>query len=443
MTNLIRYRNIWNVSFPIILGSVAQNIVNVTDTAFLGRVDLISLGAAGNAGIFYFVLMVVGLGFSIGCQIIMGRRNGAKKYSAIGELFSQGIAFLLPLAILLFLFVQLISPFILEKVTASQDILFAANQYLGVRSFGIPFAFVNYVFIAFYTGITKTKVLTYATFIQASVNVILDYTLIFGHFGFPQLGIQGAALASVIADISALLFFLYYSRFKIDYKQYALFKWNGIKLKKVIKLVKVSSPIMIQNFIAIGAWLAFFMIIEQIGEEELAVSHIIRSIYMVLMIPLFGFSSATSTLVSNLIGQGNASLVGILVKRIMFLSIACTAAFVPLILIFPGQMTSIYTQDLGLIEASKPILRVIAGAMILFSIAYVSFSAVVGTGKTRISLFFEFVSISIYLLFAYWFAIGPNPSLTNVWLSEFIYFFLLGALSSLYLAYGKWRNVKI
>ncbi|MEQ8908924.1 MAG: MATE family efflux transporter [Vicingaceae bacterium] len=440
MTDLVRYRNIWQVSYPIILGGVAQNIVNVTDTAFLGRVNLVALGAAGNAGIFYFVLMVVGLGFSIGCQIIMGRRNGEKNYAVIGELFSQGMIFLLPLALLLFFFVQFVSPLILAQVTASPDILAASNEYLGFRSYGILFAFANFIFIAFYTGITKTKVLTYATFLQAGVNVILDYALIFGHFGLPEMGIKGAALASVFSELTALGFFLYYSRYRINYKQYALFQWVGLKGKKVYKLVKVSSPVMLQNFIALGAWLVFFMIVEQMGEKELAASHIVRSIYMVLMIPLFGFSSATSTLVSNLIGEGAISMVSTLVKRIMFLSLTCTLVFLPVILLFPDQMSGIYTNDPSLIKACRPVLYVISAAMFLFSVAYVSFSAVVGTGKTKISLLIEFISISIYLLGAYWIAVVSDASLPLAWMSEFIYFGLMGGLASLYLKFGNWKS---
>ena len=88
MRNINSYREIWRISYPIILGSVAQNIVNVTDTIFLGRLGVVALGAAGNAGIFYFVLMVVGLGFSVGMQIIIGRRNGENNHAAIGDLIT-------------------------------------------------------------------------------------------------------------------------------------------------------------------------------------------------------------------------------------------------------------------------------------------------------------------------------------------------------------------
>lgn len=443
MSTLVKYRNIWNVSYPIILGSIAQNIVNVTDTAFLGRVNHIALGAAGNAGIFYFVLMVVGLGFSIGCQIIIGRRNGAEDYKSIGDLFYHGLVFLIPMAILLFLFVQFVSPIFLEALTASKEILKAANEFLQYRSFGILFAFINYNFIALYTGITKTKVLTYATVTQATVNVILDYALIFGEFGLPELGIRGAAIASVISEFTALIFFISYTRYQVDYKKYQLHRFVKIYSSKLKKIISVSTPVMFQNFLAIGSWLAFFMIIEQMGEKELAVSHIARSIYMVLMIPLFGFSSATSTLVANLIGEGGSHLVRLLVKRIMILCLAATCSLLPIVIIFPRKVSSIYTHDLALIEASVPLFYLISATMFFFSVAYISFSAVTGTGKTKISLSIEFISISAYLIGAYLIANHFQLSLPYVWCCELIYFAIMGGLASLYLKFGNWRKLKI
>ena len=372
MNQSIDYKNIWKVSYPIILSGVAQNIVNVTDTAFLGRYGMVELGAAGNAGIFYMVLMMIGFGFTIGCQIIIGRRNGEGNHHKIGELFNSGLFFLLPVSLVLFAFVKLFTPQILSALVASDNILQASIEYLSVRSYGLFFAFFNFLFIAFYTGTTNTKVLTKATFIQAGVNVILDYLLIFGKFGLPELGIEGAALASVISEIAALLYFAYFTYAKTDYKKYNLFQDLNFNWKKQLQILKIAGPIMLQNFMALCTWLSFFMIIEQTGEFNLATSHIVRSIYMVVMIPLFGFSSAASTLVSNIMGEKRSAEVPVLVKRIVVMSILATAIFLPLLLIFPSEVASIYTNDTNLIEGAIKIIPIICGAMLFFSIAFIT-----------------------------------------------------------------------
>lgn len=437
------YQQIWNVSFPIILSGVAQNIVNVTDTAFLSRLGIVELGAAGNAGIFYFVLMMFGMGYTIGTQILIARRNGEKQLKAIAPLFYHSGIFMLFLSIILFLFFYYLSVPFLESITKSTAILKASLEYIQVRAFGIPFAFLGFLCIAFFTGTLQTKVLIQVTFTQAMVNVILDYFLIFGNYGFPEMGIQGAALASVISEIVAFLYFLVHGILKLDLNAFGLrdnFVFKGLT---IIQTLKLSLPIMIQNLIALGTWLAFFTIIEQMGERELGISHIIRSIYMVLMIPLFGFSSATNTLVSNLIGENKVSTVIPLVKKIAILSLACTFIFLPLVYGIPEILISFYTTDTSLIHEATSVLYVIGGAMLFFSIAYISFSAVTGTGNTKKSLLIEVSSISIYLSSAYLMGVYLTLPLPTVWCAEFIYFGCMGAFSILYLHFGNWHQKKI
>jgi len=443
MSSNISYKNIWKVALPIIISGVAQNVVTVTDTMFLGRLGNIELGAAGNAGILYFLLVLSGMGFTTGAQIIIGRRNGEENYSQIGKVFDHCIYFIVPLSLLLFVFVKLFSADLLESITQSKSILTASIAFLSYRIYGLFFAFILGTFIAFYVGTTKTKILIYVTLIMMLVNVFLDYSLIFGNLGFPKMGIKGAALASVISEICALFFLILYTLKKIDLNKYGLFKFSRFDLEILKRISKVGGPMMLQNFLSISSWFIFFVIIEKIGERELAISHIIRSIYMVLMIPLFGFSSATNTLVSNLIGQGNNHLVLTLVKRVTFLSLACTSIALLFNIFLPTQIIGFYTADTSLIEETIKTLNVISGTMFSFAIAFIFFNGVSGTGNTQTALLIEFITISIYLVATYYIAIVLQSSLSIVWCSEFIYFSLLGILSFGYLKWGNWGAVKI
>lgn len=443
MNGNISYKNILTIALPIIISGVAQNVINVTDTMFLGKLGEVALGAAGNAGIFYFILVITGMGFTTGAQIIIGRRNGEKNYSQIGKIFDHCIYFIVPLGLLLFFFIKFWSPHLLSAITKSENILAASIDYLNYRAFGILFAFINFTFIAFYVGTTKTRVLIYTTIILMLVNVFLDYALIFGNFGFPKMEIQGAALASALAEVVALIFFISYTYLKIDLKKYALFEFKKFNNAIFKRILKVGSPIMAQNFLSLCSWFIFFIIIEKLGERDLAISHIIRSIYMVLMIPLFGFSSATNTLVSNLIGQGNSNLVLTLIKRVIILSLASTAIMFVITHLFPTQILGFYTSDLGLVSASLSTLTTISFTMFSFAIAFILFNGVSGTGNTKVSLLIEFITISIYLVITYYIALKLNTSLPYVWCVEFIYFGLLGSLSFAYLKWGNWGKVEI
>ncbi len=121
-------------------------------------------------------------------------------------LFDHALYFILFLAILLFFIIEFLSENLLIHIIKSPEVFYAANEYLDYRIYGIFFAYINALFRAFYVGITKTKVITPAAVIMAAVNVFLDYALIFGNWGFPEMGIAGAALASVIAEGASTLF---------------------------------------------------------------------------------------------------------------------------------------------------------------------------------------------------------------------------------------------
>ena len=110
-------KQIWNVSYPIFLSLLAQNIINVTDTAFLGRVGEVELGASAMGGLYYICVFTIAFGFSTGSQIVMARRNGERRYSDVGPVMIQGVFFLLALAAVMFTFSHLFA----EDIIAVHD----------------------------------------------------------------------------------------------------------------------------------------------------------------------------------------------------------------------------------------------------------------------------------------------------------------------------------
>jgi putative MATE family efflux protein len=428
------------IAYPIIIGSIAQNLLNITDTAFLGRVGQVALGAGAIGGIFYLISVMLAWGFGIGSQIIIARRNGERSYAEIGRTFQHGFYFQLPLALALFSLMQFFSGDLMKHLIQSESVYQATREYMRYRSYGIFFAGVNMLFRGFYIGITRTKVITWTTILMASVNAILDYGFIFGNFGLPEMGISGAALASVIAEFSATIFFILFTVFKLDGRQYSLYRRARFDDILYRKIVRVATPMMMQNFISMAAWLVFFLFIEKLGERALAVSNIIRSFYVILMIPMWGFSSATNALVSNLIGQGKQDEVMSLVFKIVRLCALGVLFMVTMGTIFPGLALKIYTNSPELISASLPALYVVNVAALFLAVGFVFFSAVSGTGKTHVSFLIELIVIFFYLLTAYILADILRKEVYIVWMTEYFYAFLLGILSYIYLKSGKWKS---
>ena len=223
-------RQIWTITYPIFLGLLAQNIINVTDTAFLGRVGEVELGASAMGGLYYICVFTIAFGFSTGSQILIARRNGERNYADIGPVMVQGIAFLLLLALLLFAFSRAFVPEVMRLLISSDTIWETTVRFLEWRVYGFFFIFVGVMFRALFIGITRTKVLTLNSLVMAFSNVLLDYGLIFGHWGLPRMGVEGAAIASVISEAISVLFYVVYTYVTVDRAKYALNRFRSFDM---------------------------------------------------------------------------------------------------------------------------------------------------------------------------------------------------------------------
>jgi len=437
------YRSIWTISYPIIIGLVAQNLMVVIDTAFLGRLGDITLGAAAIGGIFYLTLFMFGAGFGVGMQILIGRRNGERKLRNIGRIFDHGLYFVVLLALLLILFMSVAAPALLGKFISSQAILEESLVFISYRRFGYFFGFLIVVFNSFYVGIVRTRIVSAATIVMALSNVVLDYGLIFGNLGMPAMGIAGAALATNLAEFITFGFYLFWSVKSKSITSFRLFRFQKAKRRLYESIFKLATPVMWQYFISFSAWFVFFMILEQIGETALAASNITRSVYMLLMIPVWGLASATTTLVSNMIGQGRTEEVIPMMKKILTISVLSNLFMVQFLFFFPRQIISFFTDNPELAEATVPLLRVITLALIAFSVGMIIFSTLSGTGKTGTALRIEIISIILYLLLAFVLAVGFNAPASSVWFVEVLYFSLLGIFTFIFLKRGKWKELVV
>ncbi len=437
------YRNIWDISYPIILGSLAATVLNLTDTAFIARVGEIELGAMAITTVFYFVIIMVGIALGTGAQILMARRAGEGNAEEIGRLFDHSFILLLALAVITFILTRYFTPYFFEAILHSKQVLKACNDYMAPRSYGILFSLAAVAFRSFYIGIGITRVITYSALIMMVVNIVLDYLLIFGKYGFPEMGIEGAAIASVIAEVAGLVYLIIFSVVKHEFKHFRLMKFESLSMGRMKAILHLSSPVILQNTFTMGAWFLFFVFIERMGEHELAISNIIRATYMILMTPIWGFASATNSMVSNLIGQDKIHEVKMLIKKIINLSLITTALIFAISFISPQWLLRITTSDSKLIEDAMGCYYIIIGAMFLFSISVILLSAVSGSGNTKAAMVIEFFNIIIYMIYVYLCAVVYKSSIETVWFSEIIYWVLMGVFSAVYLTTRQWKPVKI
>lgn len=442
MKTQITNREIWSIALPIMLGNMAQTIINFTDTAFLGHLGVIALGASMLAGLFYFVFTTVAAGFAIGIQIIVARRFGEKNFGRIGVIFEHGSLFVLLLGLILFSILYFFSDQLLLWLIDSQNIYEASIDYIKYRQFGIAFVCFNFLYRALYVGISNTKVITYSTAIMAVVNIALDYCLIFGKCGFPQMGIGGAALASLCAEVSAFAFFTLYSYITLRKREFGMFKIHRLESELMGRILKISTPTMVQKLFSFSVWFIFFVLIEKMGETATGISSITRSIYMILITPCFAFSTTTNTLVSRIIGEGRLNQIFPTINKVLKNCMLCTIPIVIFVAIFPMQIAGIYTDDLDFARLVIPSILVICSGTIFQGIGNAYFEAVSGTGNTSAALYLESAVLVVYILFI--FAMTHLTTRVElVWTAEILYGALLGILCFLYMKFARWDKKRI
>jgi len=437
------YRRIWHIAYPIILGSLIQNVIRITDTAFLGRVGEVELGAAGIGSVFYMTFMMLGIGYGVGAQILVARRYGEGTRHLIGPTVEHAFYFLIVFAFLVIGVLEFFLEPLFHLILSSPNIHEAALDYTAIRIWGLIFAFTNFTFRGFYVGIGTTKVITLTTAVMTVVNVFLDYVLIFGAWGFPEMGIRGAALASVIAECIAMLAFIRYTLKQTDYKSYRLFRFTRFNIKRFVHVFHIAMPVMAQNFLSFAGWMIFFVLVEKMGEHPLAISNIIRSIYVLMLVPIMGYSFAGNSLVSYVIGRGTPEQVAQVVSRTLKLCLFSVAGIVAILMILPQSILSIFTDDASLIRDSLPVLRVIAGTSFFIGMGFVLFNAVSGTGATRAALLIEAAVFVVYVAMTYQLTLVWKVSISGVWAVEFLYGGLIALSAGLFLKYFNWKKKAI
>jgi len=439
----ISKKTILLVALPIILESLAQNILNFTDTAFMGRIGEINLGAAAIGSLFYFVFIMIAFGLGVGAQIIIARRYGEGNLKMTGKTLLQIQYLMLFFAIIVFSVSRFFLPEVLNSIVSSDAVREKAFEYLSFRLYGFIPAFLNASFRSFYVGIARTRVITYTTIIMTTVNIILNYLLIFGAYGFPELGIAGAAIASVISETCALLYFFLYTRFKVDNKKYNLFRLTRPNFPLIKRILKIASPLMLQHFISLACWFSFFLLIEKMGETELAVSNIIRSLYILICLPIWGFSAVTNTFVSQLIGKGKTDQVMKMIPKVLSICMPITLALSSLLAFFARPVLHVLTNDPMLIEQALPVFYVILGATPFFALGVITFSVLTGTGKTVAVMIIELSILVVYVAYI-WIVIKElHWSLPATWTVEYVYAILLGIVSFIYMKSGKWKKASV
>ena len=439
----ISNKQILRIALPITASIIVPQINFIINNIFLGGLGQRSLALAGITGVYYLIFAVVGQGLNNGLQALISRRAGENRIDAIGSLFSQGVRISLVFALAGILITWFVAPSVLGFSLHDTNSVRLSVDFLYIRILGLPFLYVYQMRNALLVGTNQSKYLIIGTATEAVTNVFFDYSLIYGHFGMPALGFNGAAYASIIAEFAGLMVIFVVIRLNGITQQLHLFKNWAFDLANTKLILKQSYPLILQFMISIMSWEFFYVLIEHHGEQALAVSNTMRNIFGFFGCFTWAFAATSNTMVSNVIGQNKQHLVMQLIYRIMGWSLGFAVLVCLFLNIFPYTFLSIYGQGDDFIRAGIPVLRVVSMALVLMSVSVVWMNAVTGTGNSKMNLFSEVAAISFYCFYVYMVLEKMNLAITWGWGSEWIYWTTILVPSFWYMQSGKWKNRKL
>ncbi len=436
----ITNRQILQIAMPISVAILVPQINFITNNIFLGQLDEQSLATAGITGVFYLIFAVVGQGLNNGLQALIARRAGENRIDEIGKLFSQSLFISLALALVCIAITYFFAPWILQFSLRSGVLRDQAVGFLRIRIWGLPFLYIYQMRNALLVGTNQSKFLIYGTLAETIVNIVLDYSLIFGHFGLPKMGFNGAAYASIIAEASGMLVVFAVIHAKGISKQLQLYVQFKFDKKHAILILTQSSPLIAQYVISVTSWEFFYIMVEHHGQRDLAISNTMRNIFGLFGVFTWSFASTTNTMVSNIIGQDKKERVIELIKKIIKLSMTFSVTMAILLNIFPYAFLSLFGQGNDFAEAALPVLRVVSVALVMMSFSTIWLNAVTGTGNTGVNLAIEIITIIFYCIYVYLTLGYFNLPILYGWMSEYVYWMTTFTFAFFYIRSGRWKK---
>jgi multidrug resistance protein, MATE family len=438
------YRQILKIALPISLAMLVPQLNFITNNIFLGHYpdNGLSLALASITGVYYLIFAGIGYGLNNGLQALISRRAGENRPDEIGKIFSQGIFIAMGIAVAGILLTYFVAPVILRQALKSETNYEMAVEFLHIRIWGLPFLYVYQMRNALLVGTNQSRYLVAGTLAEAVSNIFFDYTLIFGKLGFPEMGFNGAAVASIISEFMGMFVIFLVIHQKGIAKRFSLFKsfkWDPRNSRLIFFM---SAPLVFQYAISVMSWEFFYILVERNAgsHHDLSISNAMRNIFGLFGVLTWSFAATANTMVSNIIGQGRKPEVIPLIHRIVRVSLIFSIFIFIILNLAPSMFLSIYGQGPDFISQAIPVVRVVSVAMILMSFATVWLNSVTGTGNSNFTLLIEAVAIIVYSVYVYVVLEVFQLSIMYGWMSEWSYWLSLCGVSYWYIRSGRWKK---
>ncbi len=442
------YREFLVLAFPLIISTGAWSIQHFVDRMFLSWYSPETMAASLPAGMFNFALTSLFIGTASYVSTFVAQYQGAGRRPRIGPSMWQGLYVSFFGALIVACFYPL-APCIFGVFGHEPQTRLFEVQYFQVLCLGTFPAIGNAAVSGFFSGIGKPWPVMWMNSLGTAINLLLDYALIFGHWGFPEMGIAGAALASVIGTAVSFLVLFVMAVAGYD-KEYHT--WRGWRPEKELfaRLLRFGLPSGVQFFLDMAGFTAFILLLGRLGTTSLAATTITFNINNLAFLPMVGGGIAISVLVGQYLGADRPDLAersawsGFRLTLGYMTIVAACYVLIPEVFVAPFAAKSDTASFAEIYGLSVVLLRFVAIYSIFDAMNIVFASAIKGAGDTRFVMVMLLVVSLTALVVPTWVALVVFESdVMTAWIILTIYISILGLTFLARFLTGKWKSMRV
>ncbi len=436
-----RRSKIWHIALPIMGGMISQNILNLVDIAMVGTLGDVALAATGMGSFAAFMAVAVVLGLSTGVQAMAARRLGEGRTSETAISLDGGLLLAVAVGLPTAALVIWLSPELFALLTSDTGVATEGAPYLQIRAVAIIGVGMNFSFRGYWSAVQMTRFYMRTIIVMHVSNIFLNWVLIFGNLGAPELGVSGAGLATTISIYlgTAIYFFI-----AIKTSRKAGFLHGIPSAETMMTMLRLSIPASLQQLFFATGMVMLFWIVGKIGTSELAATNVLMTLTLVALLPALGMGLAAGSLVGEALGKSDLAD-----ARRWGWNVALMAAVVAMVIGFGAVLLhrpvlGLFLHEADTLDLASPLL-VITGVFVWFdAMGMVLMNAHLGAGDSRRMMLITVVT-QWFLFLPAAYMVGPwaGFGLLGVWVVQAAYRLLQATLFMIFWQRGRWAEIKV
>lgn len=436
------YREVWTLAYPIVLATISETLMGATDTFMVAHLGKVEVAAVGLASMMSWLFYLPFLGLAMGINTFVAQSYGANVHRECGRMTWQGLYVALAAGLLILASIQL-GPLLFDLARPSADVQRLGILFFQIRLLDGPGMMIAMTIASFLRGIGDTRTPMKIGIGMNVLNLALNYVLIYGHLGFPRLGVRGSALGSAIAGLAggAMYVVVFFQARYASFgpRQVSRPVWHDIR-----RVLRVGAPIGVQRLLDVGSFVIFSALIGRLGDGPLAANQISIQLMSISYTVGFGVAAAAAVLVGQYIGAKNLAAA----ERSAYTAVKMAIAYMGIVglafLLFPEAVIAFFNDDPEVVRFGRQALIVAAFFQVFDACGLVFTGALRGAGDTRWTMFAAFIGAWVcFLPLSYFLAMSLGMGFLGAWLGATVYICGLGLACFHRFRQGAWKKMVI